>query len=600
MTWKNTVLAVALVALAPAAHAAPPSGSAADAKAFIDKVDAEYKDRSVRASTTDWVRSTYITDDTERLSSIANDELAGFIADAISQAKRWKGVKLDADTARKLLLLRGNQAMAAPRDAKLRRELTTLAAALESEYGKAKACSADGKKCRDLGELEEVLAKTRNPDEALEAWVGWHQTARPQRARFQRFVELANQGAREIDFADTGALWRSNYDMSPADFEKETNRLWQQVAPLYQDLHCYVRGRLHKTYGDKVPLDKPIPAHLLGNMWAQAWDHIYPLVEPFPGKANLDVTAALEKQGWDAVKMAKTAESFFTSMGLPALPATFWERSMLTKPRDRDVVCHASAWDVTFGGDVRIKMCIKPTEEHLTTLHHELGHDYYYLAYHTLPALYQTGAHDGFHEAIGDTIRLSMTPAYLKQLGLIAEVPTDAESEINVLMKMALERVAFLPFGLLIDQWRWDVFSGKTKPADYNKAWWALREKLEGVAAPLPRTEEDFDPGAKYHVPANVPYTRYFLAQIVQYQFYRALCRASGYTGPLNQCNFYGSKEAGKKLWAMLQLGASKPWPEAMATISGEKQMDAGALLEYYAPLQAWLKEQNKGMRCGW
>jgi len=595
---NRPMLVIFAVAAAGAAQAAPPTSD--DARAFMAKVDAEYKERVVRASTADWVRETYITDDTERMSSVENDELLGFVAQTVKDATKWKGQKLDPEIARKLYLLRSGAPLAAPSDPKLRRELTSLAAQMDSEYGKAKACDASGKKCRDLEELGQLMAKSHDEKELFDAWVGWHQTARGQRARYARFVELANQGAKEIDFPDTGAMWRSGYDMTPDDFEKETNRLWQQVQPLYQDLHCYVRARLHKTYGDKVPLTGPIPAHLLGNMWAQEWENIYPLVEPYAGKASLDVTGALEKQNWDAVKMTKTAEAFFTSLGLPSLPPTFWERSMLTKPKDREVVCHASAWDVTYSGDVRIKMCLKPVEEDLMTIHHELGHDYYFLAYYKLPAIFQGGANDGFHEAIGDTIRLSMTPGYLKQIGLIDKVPDDKQAEINVLFKMALERVAFLPFGLLIDQWRWDVFSGKTKPADYNKAWWALRLKYQGVAPPTPRTEEDFDPGAKYHIPGNTPYMRYFLAQVLQFQFYRAMCKTAGHKGPLSTCNFYGSKEAGKRLWAMLSLGASKPWPDALEALTGTRQMDAGAILEYFAPLQAWLKEQNKGQRCGW
>jgi len=592
--------AALLVALAwlPAAQAAPPSAD--DARAFANQVDAEYKERSVRSGTSDWIHQTYITEDTERLSSVENDELLAFIAASVKASTQWKGQKLDPETERKLYLLRSSQALAAPSDPKLRRELTDLTAQMDGEYGKAKACDASGKKCRDLEELSKVMAKSRDEKQLFEAWKGWHDTARPQRARYARFVELSNAGAKEIDFPDTGAMWRSGYDMSPDDFEKETNRLWAQVAPLYQDLHCYVRGRLRKTYGDKVPANGPIPAHLLGNMWAQDWATIYPLVEPYAGKGNLDVTGALERQKWDAVKMARTAESFFTSLGLPSLPETFWQRSMLTKPRDREVVCHASAWDLTLGGDVRIKMCMKPTEEDLTTIHHELGHDYYYLAYYKLPAIFQSGAHDGFHEAIGDTIRLSMTPGYLKQIGLVDKVPNDPQAELNVLMKMALERVAFLPFALLIDQWRWDVFSGKTKPADYNKTWWALHLKYRGIVPPVARTEEDFDAGAKYHIPANTPYMRYFLSYIVQFQFYRAMCKAAGHTGPLNKCNFYGSKEAGQRLWAMLSMGASKPWPDALEAMTGERQMDGGALLEYFGPLQAWLKEQNKGQRCGW
>jgi peptidyl-dipeptidase A len=417
---------------------------------------------------------------------------------------------------------------------------------------------------------------------------------------FQRIVELANEGSREVGFADTGAVWRSSYDMQPDAFAKETERLWQQVRPLYEQLHCYVRGQLAKTYGGKIPPKGPIPAHVLGNMWAQDWTNVYPLVEPYKGQGSLDVTAELKKQGYDAQKLVKLGESFFTSMGLDPLPQTFWQRSLFLKPKDREVVCHASAWDVQYDNDLRIKMCIKIDEDNLITIHHELGHDYYFHYYYKLPTLYQQGANDGFHEAIGDALTLSITPAYLKKLGLIQSVPSDQKGLINFQMKAALEKIAFLPFGLLVDEWRWSVFNGQTKPDEYNKAWWALREKLQGVSAPVPRGETDFDPGAKFHVPSNTPYMRYFLARILQFQFHRAMCRAAGWTGPLHECSIYGNKAAGDKLRAMLALGASKPWQEALFAMTGEKEMDASAILDYFRPLSDWLKEQNKGQACGW
>jgi peptidyl-dipeptidase A len=421
------------------------------------------------------------------------------------------------------------------------------------------------------------------------------------RPLYERLVAVGNEGSKEIGFSNLGNLWKSAYDMPPEAFEAETQRLWTQVKPLYDELHCYVRARLAKKYGEaKVPAGKPIPAHLLGNMWAQEWNNVYPLMEPFPGQANLDVSAALKAQKYDPKKMVRLGEKFFTSMGLKPLPDSFWERSQFTKPQDRDVVCHASAWDVTFENDLRIKMCIKQTEEDLITIHHELGHNYYFTYYYTKPVLYQAGAHDGFHEAVGDALTLSITPGYLQQVGLLKNVPKNDKNLINLQMKDALEKVAFLPFGLLIDQWRWDVFAGKTAPGDYNKAWWALREKYQGVAAPVARSEQDFDAGAKYHVPANVPYTRYFLARILQFQFHKALCEAAGYKGPLHECSVYGNQEAGKRLQAMLELGASKPWPEALFAMTGQRQMDATPLIEYFSPLRSWLQEQNKGQKCGW
>jgi peptidyl-dipeptidase A len=601
------VLSVALLAVGKVVSGAPKrAGTAAtpaDAKTFITGVNDELKRLSVRSSTAEWIKNTYITDDTERMAAAMNEELLGYTSRAVKESARFAKVPADADSKRMIQLLRVSSSLAAPGEAKLRLELTTLGAKLEGLYGKAKACGADGKssKCLDIEELNVLFQKSHNEAELRDAWLGWHRTARDSRPLFARFVELANQGAKEIGFGDTGDMWRSAYDMTPAEFEKDTERLWQQMRPLYEQLHCYVRGALAKTYGkDKVPAQGPIPAHLLGNMWAQEWANVYPLVEPYKGQANLDVTSALAAQKWDAVKMVKTGEAFFTSLGLDPLPKTFWEHSMLTKPRDRDVVCHASAWDVTMENDLRIKMCVKPTEEDLITIHHELGHDYYFHAYYKLPALYQAGANDGFHEAIGDALTLSITPKYLQDLGLIKEIPHDDKGLINVQLKDALEKVAFLPFGLLIDKWRWDVFAGKVKPEDYNKAWWELRRKYQGIAPPAARDEGDFDPGAKYHIPANVPYTRYFLARLLQFQFHRALCQAAGWKGPLHLCSIYGNKEAGKRLQAMLALGASKPWPDALEVMTGQRQIDATAMLDYFAPLAAWLKEKNAGQTCGW
>jgi peptidyl-dipeptidase A len=602
------VLLSALPALAQgtSAPAKPAQAKATpeEAKAFAERINADLKKLFTRQATAEWIKSTYITDDTERNAAWVNEEVLAYMNQAIKDSRRFDGLKLDPDTARMLHLLRVNSAIAAPSDAQKRSELATTAAKLEGLYGKGKYCKKDkaGKEsCRDLGELSDLLAQSRNYDELLDAWVGWHSISPPMRPLYERLVAVGNEGAKEIGFSNLGNLWKSAYDMPPEAFEAETQRLWTQVKPLYDDLHCYVRARLAKKYGEaKVPAGKPIPAHLLGNMWAQEWNNIYPLMEPFPGQANLDVSAALKAQKYDAKKMVQLGEKFFTSMGLKPLPASFWERSQFTKPQDRDVVCHASAWDVTFENDLRIKMCIKPTEEDLVTIHHELGHNYYYTYYYTKPVLYQSGAHDGFHEAIGDAITLSITPGYLQQAGLLKSVPKNDKNLINLQMKDALEKVAFLPFGLLIDQWRWDVFAGKTAPGDYNKAWWALREKYQGVAAPVARSEQDFDPGAKYHVPANVPYTRYFLARILQFQFHKALCEAAGYKGPLHECSVYGNQEAGKRLQAMLEMGASKPWPEALFAMTGQRQMDAAPLIEYFSPLRSWLQEQNKGQKCGW
>src|SRR5262245_3188767 len=558
---------------------------------FVARLNRELADFALEVNAAGWTQATYITVDTELLNARANERLLEYLTKAVEEARKFEGQPMTPASARALKLLKFSVSAPAPDDPALRAEFSKLLAAMEAKYGSAKYCPKGPESCRDETQLKAVLEQSRDYDQLLEAWTGWHSTARPLRADFARYVELANEGARSFGFEDLGVMWRSNYDMSAADFQREAARLYGQVKPLYEDLHCYTRGRLQQKYGaDRVPSGKPIPAHLLGNMWAQQWDAVYDLLEPYPGASNLDVDGALVKQSYDAVKMTRSAESFYKSIAFPTLPQTFWERSMLTQPRDRDVQCHASAWHMDGKEDVRIKQCIRPTYEELRTIYHELGHVYYYLWYKDQPYLFQTGAHEGFHEAVGDTVNLSMTPAYLAEIGLVPAAGASREAQINQQMQMALQKIAFLPFGKLIDEWRWKVFSGEVTPENYNAAWWALREQYQGVAPPVARSEADFDPGAKYHVPGNTSYTRYFLSFIIQFQFHKALCEAAGFKGPLSECSIYGNQTAGRKFGAMLAKGASVPWQDALYELTGTREMDASAILEYFAPLREWLK----------
>ncbi len=449
-------------------------------------------------------------------------------------------------------------------------------------------------------ETELLMRQLRDPAQLAEVWTKWNDYAARMKPDYVRMVEIGNEGARDLGYADMGALWRSGYDMTPEQFEAEVDRLWGQVKPLYDQLHCYVRTELNETYGDSAaPLTGPIRADLLGNMWAQEWGAIGDIASVGAGGASIDLDAALTAKGYDPVKMVKTGEDFFVSLGFDPLPETFWKRSQIVKPRDREVVCHASAWDVDLKDDLRIKMCTTVGAEDFVTIHHELGHNFYQRAYKDQPVLFQNGANDGFHEAIGDAIALSITPDYLKQIGLIDTVPPASE-DLGLLMRQALDKIAFLPFSLVVDKFRWNVFSGEIAPAQYNEGWWALRTQYQGIAPPSPRPADGFDAGAKYHVPGNVPYTRYFLARILQFQFYKAACNKIGWKGPLHRCSFYGSEEAGKSLNAMLEMGASKPWPDALEAFTGSRQMDGTAIVAYFAPLMEELKKANAGKQCGW
>ena len=592
--------AAALAATAEAPTVAP---TVAAADAFVAQAEAELAKASVEMQQAEWVYETNITQDTEALTARAGAAGTAMLVRNASTAATFAPLPgLSYDTARKLSRMRTAIVLPAASTPGAADEIATLTARMQGVYGKGHG-TLRGEPING-SDIEAAMGTNRNPAELKEMWLSWNDNVgKPNKADYVRMVELANAGARELGYADTGALWRSNYDMSPDQFAALTEKLWAEVKPLYDQLHCFTRMKLNAQYGDAVQAKTgPIRADLLGNMWAQEWGNIYDVVAPKgSGDLGFDVGDLLKDKGYDPVKMVKAGEGFYSSLGFAPLPATFWERSQITKPRDREVVCHASAWDIDNKDDLRIKMCTKVNGDDFVTIHHELGHNYYQRAYNKQPALYLDGANDGFHEAIGDTMALSITPEYLVQIGLLdrARVPS-ADKDVGLLLKQALDKVAFLPFGLMIDRWRWQVFSGAVKPADYNKAWTEMRQTYQGIVPPGERGADAFDPGAKYHIPAGVPYTRYFLARLLQFQFYEAACKQAGWTGPLHRCSFYGNKAVGEKMNAMLAMGASKPWPDALEAFTGSREMSGQAMLRYFAPLAKWLKQQTKGQTCGW
>ena len=567
---------------------------------FLGEAQAKLRELSIESQTADWIYSTYITPDTETLSARAYVRLISATVDLAKRSTRLDARDAAPEQARMLRLLRLTLPLIAPSDPSESEELARRVTAMQGIYAKGRHALRGAGEPLDLQGLSHVLEDSRDPVQLEDAWTGWHRVGRAIRPDFDRYVVLANRGARELGFADTGAMWRSKYDMDPDEFAREVDRLWREVAPLYRALHAYVRGRLVVAYGpDRVDPKGPIPAHLLGNMWAQSWEGLYPLLAPPSRELGVDLTQVLAERKTTPTDMVRYAERFFSSLGFDPLPASFWERSMFSRPRDRDVVCHASAWDLDFVDDLRIKMCIEVTGEDFRVIHHVLGHNYYQRAYAGQPFLFRDSAHDGFHEAVGDTIALSVTPSNLAKVGLLDHVPAE-DGDLGLLLHRALEKIAFVPFGLLVDRWRWEVFAGSVAPTEYNAAWWELRCRLQGIAPPSPRGNEEFDPGAKYHVPANVPYMRYFLAHILQFQFHRALVRAMGDSGPLHRASIYGSEEAGRRLRAMLEMGQSREWPDALEALTGERKMDTRGLLEYFRPLERWLAEQNRGLPTGW
>ena len=585
---------------AASAYPTTPQG-AADWVAMVEK---DMFDFSVEYGRVLWLNNTYIVHDSDQLAAKYGAEATEKSVRYANEAAKYARVEgLDAEVARKLDILRNGIVMPAPVRDGAATELNEIATKLGSAYGKGKG-TLNGEEINGSDIEAEMGNLDRTPAELAEMWASWHDNVgAPMRGDYQRMIAIANEGSKELGFADLGAMWRSNYDMDPDQFAAETERMWQEVKPLYMALHTYVRGKLNAKYGAEVqPATGPIRADLLGNMWAQEWGNIYPLVAPEgAGDIGYDLTDLITAKGLDEIEMVRTGEQFFSSLGFEPLPETFWERSQFVKPQDREVVCHASAWDVDNVDDLRIKMCIKKNADDFITIHHELGHNYYQRAYNQQDYLHLNGANDGFHEAIGDMIALSITPEYLVQIDMLdeADVPS-ADKDIGLLLRQAMDKVAFLPFGLMVDRYRWGLFDGSIPADQLNKGWNDLRLEYQGIVPPVERDESGFDAGAKYHIPGNVPYTRYFLARILQFQFFKAACDQAGWEGPLHRCSFYGNEEVGKNLNAMLEMGASKPWPDALEAFTGERQMSGAAMAEYFAPLKAWLDEQNAGMAEGW
>ena len=603
---KTLVSTLALglsLAFAAPALAADPVPTAAQADKFVADAEKAFFDFSIYNGQVQWINNTYITDDTDAVAAKVGAEGTEMAVKYAAEAARYmQAPGLSADTKRKLDMLRGGLVLPAPGTPEAARELNEIATRLNSTYGKGKG-TLNGAPING-SDIEAEMGTNRNPEQLKEMWASWHNNVgSPMRGDYARLVEIANQGARDLGYADVGAMWRSGYDMPADDFAKLTDKLWAQVKPLYDQLHCYTRTKLNTTYGDAVqPKTGPIRADLLGNMWAQEWGDIYPLVAPKgAGDIGYDIGDLLKAKGYDPMKMVKIGEGFFSSLGFDPLPETFFTRSQITKPADREVVCHASAWNINNVDDLRIKMCTKVNSGDFVTIHHELGHNYYQRAYNKQSFLYLNGANDGFHEAIGDAVALSITPEYLVQIGLLdkAQVPS-ADKDLGLLLRQAMDKVAFLPFGLLVDKWRWGVFNGSISPDRYNQGWTDLRLQYQGIIPPVARSEANFDAGAKYHIPGNTPYTRYFLARILQFQFYKAACDIAKWKGPLHRCSFYGNKEVGKRLNAMLEMGASKPWPDALQAFTGTREMDGTAMIAYFKPLMTWLQKQNKGKSCGW
>lgn len=580
------------------------SKSSEDLEIFLASVESENLLEGPTVSSASWISSNFITYDSQKVIADYSKRYTLKALETSRDASNFNDLVTTPSNRRQLELLKSSFVMPPPFDDKLAGELSEISTKLEAMYGSGKHCYDDGS-CLDLEAFENIIDSSRNSSELLKAWTGWHEIGKPMKPMYLRMVDIGNQGSKDLGFDGLSDLWFSKYDMPAETFLNETDRVWEEVKPLYEALHCHVRSKLNSEYGDDiVPLDGPLPVHVLGNMWGQSWSNIYDLVyEKDETNTSIDVTQIINERNIDEITMVEYAEDFFLSMGFNELPETFWERSLFVKPQDRSVVCHASAWNLdSVNNDLRIKMCIEKNEEDFITIHHELGHIFYYQAYNHLPTLFQGGANDGFHEAFGDLLTLSITPDYLNKIGFISsEEATSAKKDpIGLLMKQALEGVVVIPWALTLDKWRSGVFNGEIEESNLNSSWWDMRESYQGITSPVNRSEDYFDPGAKYHIPANTPYTRYYLARIMQYQFHEALCNAMNFDGLLHECSIYGNQIAGEKIISTMALGQSQPWQDAFENITGSRKLSGSSVMNYYKPLKEWLDKQNENRMCGW
>ena len=601
---KNFLSLILIIIVTSCAPTSEQTNEIQDLEDFLSSVEEENKKEGPVIYSASWISSNFITYDSQKVIADYGTRYTLKSLERSRQAASFDDIKTSPENRRMLDILKSSFVMPPPLDNALASELSQITTNLEAMYGSGEYCFEDGS-CYDLEGFESIIDSSRNPSELLRAWQGWHEIGKPMKPMYMRMVEIGNQGSIDLGYEGLSDLWFSKYDMPAEDFLDDTDRVWDEVKPLYDALHCHVRAKLNEHYGDEiVPKSGPLPVHMLGNMWGQSWSNVYDLIYEEETESNyIDVTKIINEKSIDEIEMVEYAEDFFISIGFKPLPETFWERSLFIKPRDRSVVCHASAWNLDpANNDLRIKMCIEKNEEDFITIHHELGHIFYYQAYNHIPTVFQAGANDGFHEAFGDLLTLSITPDYLVDIGFISkdEAEKAKQDPIGLLMKQALDGIVIVPWALMLDKWRSGVFNGEIDEKNLNSSWWNLREEYQGISTSYKRSEDYFDPGAKYHIPGNTPYTRYYLASIMQYQFHEALCNLIDYDGYLHECSIYGNKEAGDKIISTMAMGQSLPWQDAFENLTGSRQLSGKSILNYYAPLKEWLDEQNKNRICGW
>ncbi|NWI33356.1 ACE2 enzyme, partial [Sula dactylatra] len=583
------------------------------AQMFLEEFNRRAEDISYESSLASWNYNTNITEETARKMNEADAKWSAFYSEASRNASSFPLSSIQDPLTRLQIQSLQDKGSSVLKPEKYNR-LNTVLNTMSTIYSTGTVCKiTEPSECLVLEPgLDTIMANSTDYHERLWAWEGWRaDVGKMMRPLYEEYVELKNEVARLNSYSDYGDYWRANYEADyPEEYKysrdqlvEDVEKTFEQIKPLYQQLHAYVRHRLEQVYGPKlISSTGCLPAHLLGDMWGRFWTNLYALTVPYPAKPNIDVTSAMVQKKWDAIRIFKAAEAFFFSIGLEKMTEGFWNNSMLTEPTDnRKVVCHPTAWDLG-KKDYRIKMCTKVTMDDFLTAHHEMGHIEYDMAYSKQPFLLRGGANEGFHEAVGEIMSLSAaTPQHLKSLDLLE--PTfqeDEETEINFLLKQALTIVGTMPFTYMLEKWRWMVFRGEITKQEWMKRWWEMKREIVGVVEPVPHDETYCDPAVLFHVANDYSFIRYYTRTIYQFQFQEALCKAANHTGPLHTCDITNSKAAGQKLRQLLEFGRSKPWTQALENVTTDKHMNAMPLLHYFEPLYKWLQKNNSGRYIGW
>ncbi len=608
------VTIVAAVTQVSAASGAPPKGhpkvdkkktaTEKDAEAFLDIVTSLLMPVSTTAADADWAAATDVTPEHTGQRTGADKALATLSGATmiVTRAKAFlaKRKELDDVTARqldKLLLGAAENPGTIPDVVNKRVEAEARQSSILDGYtfclqpkpGAAQgtgACARTG----TANQIDDILRKSRDLGERQRVWIASKEIGRPLKPGLIELRDLRNQVAKEMGYSSYFALQVADYGMTVPEMMALLDSTLETTRPLFDQLHCWAKNTLATRYKKAPP--KMIPAHWIGNRWAQDWPG---LIE----EASLDPLF----KGSSPETIVKSAENFYVSLGFPRLPDSFWKKSDLypvPAGSARKKNSHASAWHIDHAADVRSLMSVEPDEQWFATAHHELGHIYYYISYSTpaVPMLLREGANRAFHEAVGELAKLaSQQTPYLIKVGVM---PRGKEPDATAwLLQSAMDSIVFMPFSAgTMSHFERDLYEGNLPPSDWQKKWWDYAGQYQGVEPPVSRNDDALcDACTKTHINDDAAqYYDYALASLIKFQLHDHICTTI-LKQDVRACDYSGNHEVGDFLRGILKLGATRDWRAVIQEATGEP-ISPRAMMAFYQPLVDELSKRNAGKDC--